>query len=96
MNDGNCRTSFGESRIALIDKYVRCTETALRNAQFLKSYDIAVLQALTLYLVSRQYPDNIVFVNGMLACNETAVRLTVLMATQRNCCSCWPEDWPSS
>ncbi|RDW85406.1 hypothetical protein BP5796_03731 [Coleophoma crateriformis] len=59
MSEAACQTSFGESRAVLVDKYAQYTEIALSNARFLKSYDIAVLQAFTLFLLAmRQQHDS--------------------------------------
>jgi hypothetical protein len=52
LNDEECRNAFGEDKITLFSRYQAGTRQALINAGYLKSNDIVVLQAFTLYLVS--------------------------------------------
>ena len=53
LRDEECTHMFGDSRRSLLAKYSYGTQQALINAKFLKSLDITVLQAFTLYLVSK-------------------------------------------
>lgn len=53
MTDRECLDQLGEPQKNLFNRYSHATKRALCNAQFLQSTDLAVLQALTLYLVSR-------------------------------------------
>lgn len=52
MNEQDCQKMMGESKAALLAKFSSATQQALINADFLKSTNLVVLQALTLYLVS--------------------------------------------
>ena len=52
MNNKECETILGESKQILLTRFVKATERALIRASFLKSTDLVVLQALTLFLVS--------------------------------------------
>ncbi|KAL3421643.1 C6 transcription factor [Phlyctema vagabunda] len=52
LSEGECQTMFAESRSVLVSKFSKMGEQALNNAQFLKSYDMVVLQALTLFLLA--------------------------------------------
>lgn len=52
LKDEECQSMLGNSKKTLISRFSRAAEFALSNAKFLRSYDIAILQALTLYLVS--------------------------------------------
>jgi hypothetical protein len=52
MNDRDCRKTMGESRSALLANFSNATQQALVNTEFLKSTNLVVLQALTLYIVS--------------------------------------------
>ncbi|KAK9366916.1 hypothetical protein V1509DRAFT_628349 [Lipomyces kononenkoae] len=53
-----CESIMGESRATLLARYSTATEQALTNAGVLRTSNMMVLQALTLYLLSiRQYCD---------------------------------------
>jgi hypothetical protein len=52
MDNRECETMLGESKQILLARFVKATERALIKASFLKSTDLVVLQALTLFLVS--------------------------------------------
>jgi hypothetical protein len=52
MDDQGCQTILGESRPEAMAKYSMATQQALINAKVLRTSNIVVLQALTLYLVS--------------------------------------------
>jgi hypothetical protein len=51
LTDTECRNRFGEPRKDLLARYCDATEVALSKADFLRSTDLRVLQAFTLYLV---------------------------------------------
>lgn len=51
MNDDEVQSTFGEDKAVLLGKYHHATQQALVNAGFMRSTDLAVLQALFLYLV---------------------------------------------
>lgn len=52
LDDDECRQSFGESRRALLTRYVSATKTALSRAKFMSTINLVVLQALVLHLIS--------------------------------------------
>lgn len=52
MRDEEVQSTFGEDRSVLLSKYHGATQQALVNANFMKSQELMVLQALFLYLVS--------------------------------------------
>lgn len=52
LRDEECEDTYGESKAALISKYSHATQQALINANYLRSLNITVLQAFTLFLVS--------------------------------------------
>lgn len=52
MDDQDCRKVMGEARSDLLAKLSNAMQQALVNAESLKSTNLVVLQALTLYLVS--------------------------------------------
>jgi hypothetical protein len=52
MRDEEVQSTFSEDRSVLLAKYHTATQQALFNANFMKSQEIMVLQALFLYLVS--------------------------------------------
>lgn len=51
MNDQDCRSLMGEPKAALLARFSNATQQALVNAEFLKSTNLVILQALTLFLV---------------------------------------------
>lgn len=51
MNDEDCQKLFIESKEVVLARFQSGARRALRNAGYLKSSDIVVLQAFTLYLV---------------------------------------------
>lgn len=51
LTDKECCNMFGETREVLLARYCHATEVALSRADFLRSTDLRVLQAFTLYLV---------------------------------------------
>jgi hypothetical protein len=51
MSPEECVDYFNEDKDALVMRYKRSTETALTQADFMNSMEIATLQALTLYMV---------------------------------------------
>ncbi len=51
LDEQECQSMFGESRTILQAKYSNATQQALCNAKVLKTSDVMVLQALSLYLV---------------------------------------------
>lgn len=55
MGENVCAKDFGESRTTLLQRYLFATRQALVNACFLKTTDMAVLQALVLFLLSCQH-----------------------------------------
>jgi hypothetical protein len=55
MTENECAKDFGESRATLVQRYHFATRQALVNASFLKTTDIAILQALVLFLLSCRY-----------------------------------------
>ncbi|KAK0732201.1 fungal-specific transcription factor domain-containing protein [Lasiosphaeris hirsuta] len=54
MTNQECLGQLGEEKTDLLRRFSHATQQALRNAQLLKSTDLAVLQALTLYLFARR------------------------------------------
>jgi hypothetical protein len=52
MDNRECETMLGESKQILLTRFVKAAERALIRACFLKSTELVVLQALTLFLVS--------------------------------------------
>lgn len=52
MDDENSRQVLGASRSDLMARFSRAAEQALINAEFLRSTNVLILRALTLYLVS--------------------------------------------
>lgn len=52
LNEEECHSAFGEDKMILFSRYQADTRQALINSGYLKSSDIVVLQAFTLYLVS--------------------------------------------
>ncbi|KAL1840147.1 hypothetical protein VTJ49DRAFT_763 [Mycothermus thermophilus] len=58
LNEKEVHTMFGEDRAILLGKYHNATQQALVNASFMRSNELAVLQAYFLYLLSvRPYTD---------------------------------------
>lgn len=55
MDDETTRHVLGASRSDLMARFSRAAEQALINAEFLRSTNVLILQALTLYLVSYLY-----------------------------------------
>ncbi|MCJ1338998.1 hypothetical protein MMC09_004287 [Bachmanniomyces sp. S44760] len=55
MTDNECANSFGESRATLVQRYHYAIRQALVNASFLKTTNMAILQALVLFLLSCRY-----------------------------------------
>lgn len=53
MKDDDVQSTFGEDRNVLLARYHAATQQALVNAAFMRTTEIMVLQAYTLYLVSR-------------------------------------------
>lgn len=51
LTDKECSNMFDESRKDLLARYCNLTEVALSRVDFLRSTDLRVLQAFTLYLV---------------------------------------------
>ncbi|KAK5988371.1 Aurofusarin cluster transcription factor aurR2 [Cladobotryum mycophilum] len=54
LTNQECLTQLGESKPDLLRRFSAATQQSLVNAQFLKSTDVVVLQALTLYLLARR------------------------------------------
>ncbi len=52
LENPECERKFGQPRANLMSKFSHATYLALINANFMKTPDMVVLQALTLYLVS--------------------------------------------
>ncbi|KIW80928.1 hypothetical protein Z517_03951 [Fonsecaea pedrosoi CBS 271.37] len=52
MRDGECQATFGESRTVLQSRYRLGIRRALTKARFMATYDIVVLQALVIYLLT--------------------------------------------
>ncbi|MCJ1360688.1 MAG: hypothetical protein MMC33_010697 [Icmadophila ericetorum] len=72
LQNPECERKFGEPRANLMSKFSHATHLALINAKFMKTSDMVVLQALTLYLLSiRQCLDN----DTMWILSGTAVRM---------------------
>lgn len=55
MTNHDCLALLGYRKEVILARYSRATQQALADAQFLRSNDLIVLQALTLYLVSMTY-----------------------------------------
>lgn len=55
MTEDGCVKEFGELRAILVQRYHFATRQALVNASFLKTTDMAILQALVLFLLSCRY-----------------------------------------
>lgn len=51
LTDAECHDIMGEPKNILLARFVHGAQQALVNAKFLRSSDIVVLQALTLFLV---------------------------------------------
>jgi hypothetical protein len=59
IDDQTCQSVLGESTVASIAKYSTATRQALVKAKLLRTSNLMVLQALTLYLLSiRQFTDH--------------------------------------
>ncbi len=58
MNDQDCQKLFHENREQVLARFQSGARQALRNAGYLRSSDVVVLQAITLYLVSPVYSLN--------------------------------------
>jgi hypothetical protein len=56
LDNAECESTMGESRATLLSRYTTATQQALIRIGFLKSSDLVVLQAFTLYLVSQNSP----------------------------------------
>lgn len=52
-----CTALLGKDRTNLASQFRHCCEISLANADFLNSTDLQVLQAFSLYLVSRPFPS---------------------------------------
>lgn len=52
MSDADCQRVLGDPKEKLLIKYCHATEEALNRVDFLRSTDLDVFQAFTLYLVS--------------------------------------------
>ncbi|KAK3353999.1 C6 transcription factor domain-containing protein [Lasiosphaeria hispida] len=80
MTNQECLDQLSEEKAGLIRRFSHATQQALRNAQFLKSTDLIVLQALTLYLFARRPhlpPHTLWLLSGL------AVRLAQTMGLHR-------------
>lgn len=55
MTEEECRGQLGQSRTALMQAYHFATRQALVNARFLRTTEMSILQALTLFLLSCRY-----------------------------------------
>src|SRR5436190_14804036 len=55
MDDEECEGKMGVHRATLVAKYSVTAQQALIRAEFLKTFDIVVLQAFTIYLVSQPF-----------------------------------------
>ncbi|KAF5007918.1 hypothetical protein FDECE_5834 [Fusarium decemcellulare] len=55
LTNRECQTMFGEPREVLLARYCDATEVALSKVDFLRSTDLRVLQAFTLYLLSLRH-----------------------------------------
>lgn len=53
MDDETSRQVLGAPRLDLMARFSRAAEQAFINAEFMRSTNVLILQALTLYLVSR-------------------------------------------
>jgi hypothetical protein len=51
LNDTDCLQMMNESKQTMVAKFSYASRHALQKAEFLKSTDVLILQALTLYLV---------------------------------------------
>ncbi|SPO06952.1 uncharacterized protein DNG_09646 [Cephalotrichum gorgonifer] len=54
LNDSECRQMLGMSRESALKKFSAGVRAALMEAHFMSTYDLCILQALVLYLVSLQ------------------------------------------
>jgi len=52
LDDEECERMMGESKSVVWNRYMNAAQQALLNAQILKSNDLTVLQAFTIYLVT--------------------------------------------
>jgi hypothetical protein len=52
VEDAECKKTFGESKASLLARYEAALRLALVNAQWLKSTNLAVVQAFILYLLA--------------------------------------------
>ena len=55
LDNDECVSTMGESRSVLLTRYSTATQQALIRAQYLKTSDLVVLQAYTLFLVSKSF-----------------------------------------
>ncbi|KAF4972081.1 hypothetical protein FZEAL_9674 [Fusarium zealandicum] len=55
MTDGECQSLVGELRETCLARYCHATELALSRVDFLRSTDLKMLQAFTLYLLSLRH-----------------------------------------
>lgn len=55
LGDEDCKSIMGEPKIPLLTRFSSVTEQALINAEFLKTADLMVLQAFTLFLVGLSF-----------------------------------------
>ena len=55
LNDADCQKLFGDDKAVVLGRFQSGCRTALGNASCLKSSDLVVLQAFTLYLVGLLY-----------------------------------------
>ncbi|PGH26399.1 hypothetical protein AJ80_01897 [Polytolypa hystricis UAMH7299] len=65
LSDEDCLQIFGESRDSLCLKYQSGCQQALVNAGFMRTFDLRVLSALFLYLVSKMDPRSLSVMVGI-------------------------------
>jgi hypothetical protein len=82
MDEQECQSTFSESRVALAAKYSTATQQALVNANILRTSNLMVLQAFTLYLLAiRQFTDH----DTLWALSGLAARIGQRMGLHREC-----------
>jgi hypothetical protein len=55
LRDEHCLSILGEPRTSLLARYSHATQQALTNAEYLRTSNLVVLQAVTLYLVRDEF-----------------------------------------
>lgn len=96
-DEKTCQKIFFETKPRLVTRFANAARQALVNVEFLRSTNLIVLQALTIYLVSRRsLKSNWHFTNHQLQAGHSAKsRSPITMAVIGGSYSYWPSDGPS-